>query len=110
MKDLLAEIQASVIMAYQRPCKRFGKAPNSPHESYAVILEEYEEAKEHSKEFKYQLAEYWVSVKCNDLHEKEIRENGLYHHALKAAAEWVQVAAMCYKAQQSNDELKEYEG
>ncbi len=96
MKEVLCEVQASVFMEYERAKKKFGPANNSPHESYAVILEELEEAKSESTSFDCCLRLYWGDVradrpaKCNLQQMQRIAE--------KAAAEWIQVAAMCYKA------------
>lgn len=98
MKELVAEVQASVFMEYERAAEKFGKANNSQHESYAVILEEYEEALTEQIRFKQYIESYWERIKRNMDTESmlvEMRELGEH-----AAAEWVQVAAMCYKAMQ----------
>jgi hypothetical protein len=103
MNELMAEVQASVFMEYERAAKKFGKANNSPHESYAVILEEFEEAKLCHETFRLHFANYWNFVKKNSEeagHELSVMRK----FAEQAAAEWIQVAAMCYKATKKDGE------
>ena len=45
--------------------KNSGKTNHSPHESYAVILEEYEEASDNFEQFIFKLHDYWEDVKAN---------------------------------------------
>ncbi|MDP4236096.1 MAG: hypothetical protein Q8919_06590 [Bacteroidota bacterium] len=66
MKELLLAVQASVFMEFERAAKKFGKANNSLHESYAVILEEVEEAEFEAGVFKDQLEYFWKEVKGNN--------------------------------------------
>lgn len=96
MKELLSEIQAAVFMEYERSTKKFGRANNSPHESYAVIKEEFEEATEAGSMFGQTLNEFWGMVRNDEvLADKCEQMRAIAEHT---AAEWVQVAAMCYKA------------
>lgn len=101
MKELLTEVQATVFMEYGRAAKKFGKANNSPHESYAVILEEYEEAIFESECFKNRFQSFWTRIKENDVEATQKVLPLLQEFAERAAAEWIQVAAMCYKAMQT---------
>jgi hypothetical protein len=96
MKELLNEVQASVFMEYGRASEKFGKANNSPHESYAVILEEFEEAKNEVNMFEYNLRSFWNAIKAYTATKCQLQQ--MRAIAEKAAAEWIQVAAMCYKA------------
>ena len=102
MKALLTEVKASVLMEYQRAAEKFGPANNSPHESYAVILEEYEEALAEKGVFEWNLRSFWSAVMANTASNCQLQQ--MQSIAEKAAAEWVQVAAMCYKAQKKKEE------
>jgi len=92
------EVKQAVINEYSRAFVRFGPINNSPHESYAVILEEFEEAQENAVSFQSQLESYWITIKGNKEDEAKVRLTAMKKLAEQAAAEWVQVAAMCHKA------------
>lgn len=83
-------------MEYERAADKFGNQNNSPHESYAVILEEYEEALAEAQSFEKNLRGFWNGVKANTSTNCQLQQ--MQRIAEKAAAEWIQVAAMCYKA------------
>lgn len=102
MKQLLEQIKSAVMDEYKRAGEKFGAFNNSPHESYAVILEEYEEARSSSVDFGVSLVKYWEDVKCNNV-QANSRLLGMKQYAEQAAAEWVQVAAMCHKATVSKE-------
>jgi DNA-binding ferritin-like protein len=99
MKELMEEIRAAATKEYDRAAEKYGTVNNSSHESYAVILEEYDEAESSARAFKIEQGIFWLAVKQNR-GTKPILES-MHYHALKVAAEWVQVAAMCHKAQKS---------
>lgn len=73
----------------------------SNHEAYAVIKEELEEAECEHAHFKTLVSEFWTAVKCDDdaLSQELLLE--MWQIAERAAAEWIQVAAMCRKAMAS---------
>lgn len=99
MKELLAEVQASVFMEYQRASAQYGPANHSQHESYAIILEEFDEAQERGAAFAGIKEHLWKGIKANypqDVMNSRLRV--MRENAEHAAAEWIQVAAMCYKA------------
>lgn len=98
MKELLNEVQAAVSSEYERASDKFGKVNNSPHESYAVILEEFEEAIFEGECFKNRFQSFWAHIKENDPEATQKVLPLLKEFAEHAAAEWIQVAAMCYKA------------
>ena len=102
MNDLLFYIKNLVEQEYERASEIHGKTNNSSHESYAIILEEYEEAKDCAKTFKAVFKDYWKHVKHNTSYNDLIAH--LQKYAVRAAAEWVQVAAMCQKAQYKKQE------
>ena len=102
MKELTAKIVQLISEEYDRATEKFGAAHNSNHESYAVILEEYEEAVENSYTFKIYLENFWMNIKNNekdkDFPVSEQNLPNMYDSAMYAACEWIQVAAMCHKA------------
>lgn len=97
MKELINEVQNLVDKEYSRAAEKFGVANNSNHESYAIILEEYEEAQNEGHMFEYNLRAFWDGVRANTPSKCQLQQ--MQRIAEKAAAEWIQVAAMCYKAQ-----------
>ena len=100
MIELLAEVKASVFQEYSRAAGLFGHTNNSHHESYAVIKEEFEEANDCSVDFFEQMDKLWNNIKANvDLVIVKDRLVNMQELAEQASAEWIQVAAMCYKAQ-----------
>jgi hypothetical protein len=105
MKLLLVEIKQAERQEYIRASEKFGKANNSDHESYAVILEEFQEAQEASNSFDVELSIFWDEIKKNLPNTKRVLYE-MQKYAEKAAAEWVQVAAMCYKAMQRKEDAK----
>jgi hypothetical protein len=96
MKELLNEVKVSVEKEYNRAAEKFGAANNIKHESYAVILEEFEEAQHESQMFDYNLRTFWGGVRANTATNCQLQQ--MQSIAEKAAAEWIQVAAMCKKA------------
>lgn len=102
MKQLLAEVQATVFMEYSRAVDKFGPVNNSQHESYAIILEEFQEAQAEEKYFEIAFKMFWNAVKANT--ETKCQLEQMRRLSEKAAAEWIQVAAMCYKATQNRME------
>lgn len=74
---------------------------NSPHEGYAVILEEVEELQDEVKNIAVELKTWWSVVKNNDVDENDFILNGIEEFAVNAACEAIQVAAMCRKFRES---------
>ena len=99
--NLAESIKSLVMDEYSATIAKFGAANNSHHESYAIILEELEEAKGSTKLFEHSLDWFWDSVKQNTVTNRRLEEMQLI--AEQTAAEWIQVAAMCYKAQKSKE-------
>ena len=71
---------------------------NSPHEGYAVIKEEVEEAGKEFEEVENNTRIMWNAIK-NDMGREDSDAVDIYFSAIGAAAECVQVAAMCLKIQ-----------
>lgn len=68
---------------------------HSDHEAYAVILEEFEECSEEVSSMSLWIAKMWEKIRDNDEIYSTMTE--IKYHALHAAAEAIQVAAMCDK-------------
>lgn len=71
---------------------------NSPHEGYAVLQEEYEEASEELRYFKAQLDSLWIAIRHD--REKDVLLRILAsarEHATNLVMESIQVAAMVEK-------------
>lgn len=97
MKELLNEVDKAIQNEYDRAKEKFGPYHNSPHEGYAVILEEVEEAEEDRETFRHLLEWYWSRIKKNDASAYQTAV-AMEKVAAHAAAEWIQAAAMCRKA------------
>ena len=99
MEKLIAEVTDLVEREYGRAGAKFGLTNHSDHESYAIILEELEEAKADVESFELQMEGFWQQVKNNaDDNEKYACLLRMYHRALFGACEMIQVAAMAKKA------------
>jgi hypothetical protein len=72
---------------------RFG-AFNSPHEGYAVILEEHDELCDELPGLASAVAAVWAAVKGNDREYAVSVVDDVAYHAERVAAEAIQVAAM----------------
>jgi DNA (cytosine-5)-methyltransferase 1 len=70
----------------------------SSHEAYAVIFEEFDEAREELEMVEYSLDKFWTEVKENESPEaKNKRLTRIYENAVKLAVEAIQTAAMAQK-------------
>lgn len=71
---------------------------HSAHEGYAVIKEEAEELVTEASAVGFYLEEAWEYIKGDEsLAESEIKRVCVWQHAINAACEAIQVAAMCQK-------------
>ena len=99
MNKLIAEVTELVEREYGRAGAKFGLTNHSDHESYAVILEELQEAEQEVATFKKALNDFWLFVKHDYVdHDKFVECKEMEHRALLAACELIQVAAMAKKA------------
>lgn len=76
---------------------------HSPHEGYAVLMEEYEELEEEVSTVPWAMSCLWDNVKTNagtSTHTESYLDT-IYDHAINAACEAIQVAAMCEKYKMS---------
>lgn len=85
--------------------ERFG-LHHSWHEKYAVMLEEMEELEEEVMWAKEYLTSVWFGVKHNQEDYAEANIPDVYEHAVKAACEAIQVAAMAKKEIAEQDDRR----
>ena len=86
-------IKQAVCYELQNIVKEYGPVYASPHEGFAVLLEEVEEAEDDIKHIQVMIKELWESVKINFITDNELFR--IRHTAEALAAEAVQVAAVC---------------
>lgn len=96
MKELKEAVEVLMREEYERAEKRFGEKFHSPHEAYAVIKEEAEEAQNEMRYILGQMEAYWIRIKENMITDGSLEV--IEKTALNAACECIQVAAMAYKA------------
>ena len=99
MDKLIEEVQECVEREYGRAGAKFGLTNHSDHESYAIMLEEFQEALEEVGDVNRQLSIFWGDTKCNAFNDKKLDIcKKIENSALLAACEFIQVAAMAKKA------------
>lgn len=97
---LLKEIERLTETERGLAAEQYGPTFHSTHEAYAVILEETQEARMEVIHATKNLDEFWQCVKRDDTEEITNLLLAIKKHAQQAAAECIQVAAMCEKAMQ----------
>lgn len=99
MDKLISEVKELVEKEYGRASAKFGPTNNSDHESYAILLEEREEAQAECEAVDELLKHFWSQVKRNASDDDKLKVcNKLETYAMLAACELIQVAAMAKKA------------
>lgn len=102
MDKLISDVAELVKEEYARASEKFGATNHSDHESYAVLLEEVEEAQAEVAEVYFQLSRFWELVKANDDNPSKVsRLLELERKSLLAACELIQVTAMALKAERT---------
>ena len=99
MEKLIEEVKECVEREYGRAGEKFGLTNHSDHESYAIILEEIQEAEQEILHFKENLSHFWYFVKNDYVPADKISEcKEMQRRALLGACELIQVSAMAKKA------------
>ena len=98
MKQITEEVSALVKNEYQRAAKAHGGAANTPHEGYALIKEEEEEAGDQMSLVSQKVTSLWWAVKVDDLSLQAGYLEEIRAAAVSGACELIQVAAMADKA------------
>lgn len=106
IKPLIPPVEALVQDELAIASVKFGERHHSPHEAYAVMLEELEEAKNEISWIDSFIKGYWAMAKANIIDDTRTTiecVGNMKKHAIDAACELIQFAAMCEKT------LKGYE-
>lgn len=98
MEELMKAVSALAGEEYQRAAAEHGGAANTPHEGYALIKEEVEEAKEELVAVEEQLGHLWTEVKADETEHIPHYTAHIKQLAILGACELIQVAAMTDKA------------
>jgi len=96
MKELLKSVEVLTAEELARSYEKFPKF-NSPHEGWAVMLEESNEHTEDCGEIDGLMMAFWEHVKSNDCEAQNKTALLVKESAIHAAAEAIQVAAMAQK-------------
>lgn len=99
MRELLVEMHRASMNEYKRASEEKGKTFVDGHQAYAVVKEELDEAVASVSEACDWMDKIWDCVK-HDLNPAPAYKS-MRDAALEAAAECIQVAAMCDKALRS---------
>lgn len=98
MTQLIKEVSSLKEKEYKRAAFQHGPVTNSPHEAYALIKEELEEAQDEMKALEDRVHFYWLEVKGEDPKFQKSYLEDIGNMAVRAACELIQVAAMSEKA------------
>jgi hypothetical protein len=99
MKKLIDSVMKEVGEEQERASCIHGYVNASDHESFAIILEEYDEVVVELEKIDAQLEEFWESIKHNLSESTKIEcLRRLSTSAILTACECIQVAAMAQKA------------
>lgn len=91
--DALVSINQAVCYELQAITKKYGAHYASPHEGYAVLKEEVEEAEECIQLLNEKLSKVWQNIRINWNDSTAVYE--AYQSAIALAEEAVQCAAVC---------------
>lgn len=98
MEELMKAVSTLVGEEYHRAAAEHGGAANTPHEGYALIKEEAEEAGEQTDTLGIKITNLWWAVKRDDLASQRLSLSEIRTAAILGACELIQVAAMVDKA------------
>ena len=106
----MKDVELLVESEYDMAAEKWGGKFASRHEGASVIREEFEEAIEEMEEIQKAYKAMWLCVR-RDFSKKVMADavDDVYNHAVEAACELIQVAAMAYKMLATLAEEKEDE-
>jgi len=106
MERLIKSVQTIMEEEYCRAAQKFGPVNNSDHESFAVLFEEIQEAFDEVKNTDGAIERFWQMVKSREARDQDKQSvlTSVENSAIFAACEFIQVAAMAYKAKQTIQE------
>ena len=109
MEKLIKSVQAIKEEEYGRATEKFGAVNNSDHESFAVLFEEMQESFEEVKNTDGAIQQFWQMVKNKEAGDQDKQSvlTAVENSAIFAACEFIQVAAMAYKAKRTIQERLE---
>lgn len=97
MKELKMQVEMLALEELERANEKFASVFHTTHEGYAIIKEEIEEVETENKIMNRDLGDMWYNIKNNSVHMTRDNAVNLKVHAVRLAAEAVQVAAMAQK-------------
>lgn len=94
-------VELAINKEYENACKIWGDKYNSPHEAYAVLLEEVEEVESIMRCLKCSLEYFWKDIKKDILCGKSLSTQitDMYIFSKNAMKELAQVGAVLKKIQ-----------
>lgn len=98
MNQLINSVSDLVDEEYKRATAEHGGSANTPHEGYALIKEEEEEAADQMSTISVKVTNLWWAVKRDDLGSQRLSLSEIRTAAILGACELIQVAAMADKA------------
>ena len=109
MEKLIKSVQDIEREEYDRASEKFGAVNNSDHESFAVLFEEMQESFDEAKNTDANIQQFWQMVKSKDSGDQDKQSvlTAIENSAIFAACEFIQVAAMAYKANRTIQERSE---
>ena len=105
MIELIGKIVTLVDEEHVRANKEHDNCFNSPNEALGVILEEIEEACDEAVEVGKLFDKYKKAVYSDDTETQDSLAVDMYSASIRAAAEFIQVAAMAQKSTVRNKEV-----
>lgn len=99
MKHLIGLVKNVITTEYSVAALEHGRVNNSDHESFGIMLEEAQEASQEVGLVTTALENFWNKVKMDSDDSLKLEDlKSLECHAMLAACEFIQVAAMARKA------------
>ena len=105
MMELIKKIIPLVDEEHRRANEEHDSRFNSPNEALGVILEEVEEACDEAVEVGKLFDKYKKAVYSDDTEAQDSLAVDIYSASIRAAAEFIQVAAMAQKSTVRNKEV-----